>query len=35
MGSIRRLLILSTLSLCLFVMSGVQGAMAQVLVFSH
>ena len=35
MGSIRRLLILSTLSLCLFVMSGVQGAMAQDFSFSR
>ena len=35
MGSIRRLLILSTLSLCLFVMSGVQGAMAQGFSFSR
>jgi len=35
MGSIRRLLILSTLSLCLFVMSGVQGAMAQNFSFSR
>ena len=35
MGSIRRLLILSTLSLCLFVVSGVQGAMAQDFSFSR
>ena len=35
MGSIRRLLILSTLSLCLFVISGVQGAMAQDFSFSR
>ena len=35
MGSIRHFLILSTLSLCLFVMSGVQGAMAQDFSFSR
>ena len=35
MGSIRRLLILPTLSLCLIVMSGVQGAMAQDFSFSR
>ena len=35
MGSIRRLLILSTLSLFLFIMSGVQGAMAQDFSFSR
>ena len=35
MGSIRRFLILSTLSLCLFVTSGVQGAMAQDFSFSR
>ena len=35
MGSIRHFLILSTLSLCLFVMSGVQGAMAQNFSFSR
>lgn len=35
MGSIRHFLILSTLSLCLFVMSGVQGAIAQDFSFSR
>ena len=35
MGSIRHFLILSTLSLCLFVTSGVQGAMAQDFSFSR
>ena len=35
MGSIRRFLILSTLSVCLFVASGVKGAMAQDFSFSR
>ena len=35
MGSIRHFLILSTLSLCMFVTSGVKGAMAQDFNFSR